>query len=77
MVMKEIRTNEWTSVWERKPPVGREVLVAFAGGRNKMTLAWDGRYWYEPGTGIRQSYTPGHRPTMWYMFEKCPEDYGR
>lgn len=65
----EIKVNEWTKFMDRRPPVDRELLVAYADGR-KQTLKWDGRYWYEPSTHVRQQYTQGHSPVWWYMFEK-------
>lgn len=72
-----ILTNEWTLVSEHMPPKWREVLVAFHGGGRKATLVWDGERWRDPVTKIWQHYGREESPKMWYMFEKCPDDYGK
>lgn len=72
----EILTNEWTEVRCKMPPRDREVLVSFGAGVRKVTLVWNGFYWVDPVTRIRQRYTPGHEPRRWYMFERCVDDYG-
>lgn len=69
----EILTNEWTRADVKKPPKDREVLVAFRDGV-KMTLCWNGYYWCDPKTKIRQIYNEGAEPKWWYMFEKLEID---
>jgi len=73
LIMNTIVTNEWIWAGTKKPPKGREVLVAFSDG-SKMVLKWVGMYWSDPRTGIRQMFTPGHHPEWWYMFEKLEID---
>lgn len=73
LMKDEILTNEWIRADVKKPPKGREVLVAFRDGK-KMTLCWAGYYWTEPRTWIRQMFTPDNRPEWWYMFEKLEVD---
>lgn len=71
--MGSIVTNEWTWAGTRKPPKGREVLVAFSDGY-KTVLTWTGNCWTDPVTRIRQMFTPEHYPEWWYMFEKLEID---
>ena len=71
--MSAILTNTWMRAGRNCPPRDREVLVAFDDG-TKMTLVWDGHYWCEPRTKIRQIYADGLEPKWWYMFEKLEVD---
>lgn len=66
----ELLTNEWYDAVKRKPWRGREVLVQMSDG-TKRTLAWNGMYWYDPATRIRQWFNEdGVHPAFFYIFER-------
>ena len=76
--MTTLVTNEWTDALRQKPWKDREVLCLMSDG-TKRTLAWNGMYWYDPVTRIRQRYyEDGLHPTHFYIFENFikTEDYG-
>lgn len=73
--MTALTTNEWIEI---KPGVhpweDREVLVRMSNGR-LTTMEWNGYYWRDPITHIRQKYNEdGLHPTHFYIYEKFNEE---
>lgn len=66
----ELLTNEWLPADGNKPWKGREVLVKMSDG-TKRILAWNGVYWVDPATNIRQFFSHNSvYPVKFYIFEK-------
>ena len=73
--MTALTTNEWIEIKPGvKPWKGREVLVRMSDG-TKRTLVFNGVYWTDPQTHIRQQYHErGIHPTHFYIYEKFNEE---
>lgn len=67
-----VTTNEWIKIAPGSPMPwkDREVLVRLSDG-TKTTLVWNGMYWIDPVTRIRQRFFDGGlHPSHFYIFEK-------
>ena len=68
--MEQLTTNEWIDATLHKPWPGREVFVYLSNG-TKVNLKWNGVYWVDPITNIKQNFYPdGLHPEYFFIYEK-------